>query len=137
MRRLAGAAELLDGPLDDQTALAGNLRDLRRINRLLGGVRLSRVALASFADEGRPLSVLDVGTGGADIPIAIRRTWEGPTAPPPFTAGDSRAEVVALARRWVDDPAVEVLVADGRTLPWPDGFFDVAHASLVVHHLDP
>ena len=41
MERLAGAQELLDGPLDDPATLAGNLRDLRRANALLGGVRLS------------------------------------------------------------------------------------------------
>ena len=27
--------------------------------------------------------------------------------------------------------------ATGRSLPFADGAFDVAHASLVVHHLDP
>jgi ubiquinone/menaquinone biosynthesis C-methylase UbiE len=28
-------------------------------------------------------------------------------------------------------------VADGRQLPYPDGAFDVSHASLVLHHLEP
>ena len=28
-------------------------------------------------------------------------------------------------------------MADGRGLPFADGAFDVAHASMVVHHLDP
>ena len=45
MRRLAGARELLDGPLDDPAALRGNLRDLARINRWFGGTRRSRRAL--------------------------------------------------------------------------------------------
>ncbi len=35
MKRLTDAVELLDGALDDPVALAGNLRDLRRINRWL------------------------------------------------------------------------------------------------------
>ena len=38
MDRRTDATELLDGPLDDPAALAGNLRDLRRVNRWLGGV---------------------------------------------------------------------------------------------------
>ena len=34
-------------------------------------------------------------------------------------------------------PGIELAVSDGRALPFPDDAFDVAHASLVVHHLDP
>ena len=45
MKRLDDAVELLDGPLDDPVALAGNLRDLRRINRWLGGAALSSAAI--------------------------------------------------------------------------------------------
>jgi ubiquinone/menaquinone biosynthesis C-methylase UbiE len=32
---------------------------------------------------------------------------------------------------------VEVLEADARNLPFADGSFDVAHCSLLVHHLAP
>src|SRR5205823_90981 len=32
---------------------------------------------------------------------------------------------------------LELAVADGRSLPYDDGVFDVAHASMVIHHLDP
>ena len=28
-------------------------------------------------------------------------------------------------------------VADGQALPFPDGAFEVAHSSLVMHHLEP
>ena len=49
MDRQIDAVELLDGPLDDPAALAGNLRDLRRINRWLGGARLSADAIDALA----------------------------------------------------------------------------------------
>jgi hypothetical protein len=71
MERLAGVEEILDGPLDDPDAVAGNLRDLRRVNRLLGGTRLSRLAIDRLWPDGTPLSVVDVGTGGADIPVSL------------------------------------------------------------------
>ena len=71
MDRRIDAVELLDGPLDDPATLVGNLRDLRRINRWLGGVRLSADAIDALAAHREQLTVLDVGTGGADIPVAL------------------------------------------------------------------
>src|SRR5262245_36931248 len=45
MRRLVDASEHLDGDLGDSRTLDGNLADLARINRLLGGANLSAAAL--------------------------------------------------------------------------------------------
>ena len=138
MDRLTGVAELLDGPLDDPAALVANLRDLARLNRVSGGAGLSRRAIAAL---GEATTILDVGTGGADIPIALLAAARAAGQPLTVTAVDSREEVLAAAR--VARPAIErvagleLALADGRSLPWADGAFDVAHASLVVHHLEP
>lgn len=138
MDRLTGVAELLDGPLDDPAALDANLRDLARINRLTGGTRLSVRAVAALGDV---TSILDVGTGAADIPMTLLARARAAGRTLSITATDSRPEILAAARRV--RPAVgrtvglELAVADGRGLPYPDGAFDVAHASMVVHHLAP
>jgi len=138
MDRLTGVAELLDGPLDDPAALDANLRDLARINRLTGGTRLSVQAVAALGDV---TSILDVGTGAADIPMTLLARARAAGRTLSITATDSRPEILAAARRV--RPAVgrtvglELAVADGRGLPYPDGAFDVAHASMVVHHLAP
>ncbi len=155
MQRLANARELLDGPLDDRAALAGNLRDLRRINRLFGGVRLSRGALEDLSgtaarpgtDTGasaaidRRMRLLDVGTGAADIPLALVERGRHTERPIRVVAIDARPEVleaaIALEPRLVTDADIELHVADGLRLPFPDAAFDVAHASLVLHHLEP
>ncbi|HEV8490084.1 MAG TPA: methyltransferase domain-containing protein [Candidatus Limnocylindrales bacterium] len=144
MDRLEQAVELLDGPLDDPLMLAGNLRDLRRANALLGGVRLSREALDVLVgtDAGRSaeIELLDIGTGGADIPLALLTDWRRRGRKLTVTATDERPEVLAAAR--VATPGLERVealrleVADGRALPYDDRTFDVAHASLVLHHLD-
>jgi ubiquinone/menaquinone biosynthesis C-methylase UbiE len=145
MDRLTGAAERLDGPLDDLDVLTGNLRDLRRANAMLGGIGLSKRALEALAgraaDRGAEISVLDVGTGAADIPLAMLDYWRVRDRRLEITAVDSRPEVINAARRIeprIDTtPRLTLGVADGRSLPYPDDSFDVAHTSLVLHHLEP
>ncbi len=140
MDRLAHTLELLDGPLEPDT-LAGNLRDLARINRWLGGASLSRHALERLSWSGGPrLDLLDVGTGGADIPLRLLESWSGSTGLT-VVAVDSRPEVIDAARRvhpGIDrTTGLRLEVADGAALPFSDGQFDVVHASMVLHHLEP
>jgi ubiquinone/menaquinone biosynthesis C-methylase UbiE len=142
MKRAQDRPEFLDGPLDPAT-LRGNLRDLARINRWLGGVDLSRRAIRELAGAAWPqptISVLDVGTGGADIPLDLLRTW-GAWPALSVTALDLRPEVIDAARALRPElgrtPGLAVTVADGTTLPFEDRAFDIAHSSLVLHHLEP
>jgi ubiquinone/menaquinone biosynthesis C-methylase UbiE len=142
MTRLANRLELLDGPLDDPAALAANLRDLTWINRWLGGTRLSQQALDALVPaDVASLTVLDVGTGAADIPAALQDRERRRNRELVVTALDSRPEVVAaaiavqpkLARR----PGFTFLVGDGRSIPMPDHSQGIVNASLVLHHLEP
>ncbi len=141
MQRRSDAEELLDGPLDDAAALRGNLRDLARANRWLGGVGLSARAIEALAGDRETLTVLDVGTGAADIPLSLlqRAAREGRGLR--VTGIDSRPEVLAaaVARQpgLALTPGLELHVGDGRSLPFPDRSFDIAHASLLLHHLEP
>lgn len=141
MERLTDAVELLDGPLDDPAALAGNLRDLRRINRWLGGISLSAAAIEALAAHRAELTLLDVGTGGGDIPRALLRWAERRGRRLSIVGIDSRPEVVAAALdaapRGEGSGRLELQVGDGRSLPYPDRSFDVAHSSLLLHHLGP
>ncbi len=141
MRRVSDADELLDGPLDDPAALRGNLHDLARVNRRLGGAALSIRAVDALAADRSALDIVDVGTGGADIPVALLehaartgRAWR-------VTGVDGRPEVLAAAaatdRHLTATPGLSLHVGDGRGLAFADDAFDVAHTSLVVHHLDP
>jgi ubiquinone/menaquinone biosynthesis C-methylase UbiE len=133
--------ELLDGPLDDPVTLSGNLRDLRRANRWLGGTRLSCRAVDTLLRGAERARIIDVGTGAADIPLALLafarrhdREWH-------VTALDSRSEILAAALAGSPGlgsaPELVLEVGDGRALPYADLEFDVGHASLVIHHLEP
>lgn len=141
MDRVTDGVELLDGPLDDLSALAANLRDFRRINRWLGGASLSEPAIDAVAAHRPELTLLDVGTGGADIPVALLERAARRSRQWSVVAIDSRPEVLATAVRVrpavATAPGLELHVGDGRSLPYPDRSFDVAHASLVLHHLTP
>lgn len=141
MRRSVDVEELLDGPLDDPAALRGNLRDLERVNRWLGGAGLSARAIDALAGDREPLTVLDVGTGAADIPVALLARAAGAGRRLRVTGIDNRPEVLvaAVARqpRLGMTPQLELHVGDGRALPFPDRSFDIAHASLLLHHLEP
>jgi ubiquinone/menaquinone biosynthesis C-methylase UbiE len=141
MDRLTDATELLDGVLDDPATLAANLRDLRRINDRLGGVALSAAAIDALAAHRTELSLLDVGTGGADIPVALLERAAASGRHWSIVGLDNRPEVLAAAVLARPDLAVtdglQLHVGDGTSLPYPDDSFDVVHCSLVVHHCTP
>ena len=140
MKRLTDTPELMDGPLDGQV-LRGNLRDLMRVNRYLGGVRLSTHAvekLVSGSVAHGSVSLLDVGTGAADIPIALidRLAAKGTTVT--VHAIDARDEMIAFAAGMAGDRAGLTLdvTTVGERLPFADRSFDIVHCSLVLHHLE-
>src|SRR5687768_2099263 len=141
MRRATGMTELLDGPLDDRAVIIGNLRDLARVNRRLGGARLTADAIEALAPGTAPISVLDVGTGGADIPLTLIERGRAQHRLITVTGIDKRPEVLAAAaladRRITATGELALRVGDARSLPYPDDTFDIVHASLLLHHLEP
>jgi ubiquinone/menaquinone biosynthesis C-methylase UbiE len=150
VKRLTHAPELLDGPLDREV-LAGNLRDLARVNQRLGGIALSRRALVALttgfhaqhrvgrvAGRDEPMRLLDVGTGAADIPEALS-AWAGSHGIRlNVVAVDSRDEILDFAYERIGERAdLHLEIARGERLPFEARSFDVAHTSLVLHHLEP
>src|SRR5438445_412586 len=67
--------ELLDLGAGTPEQRQASLRDLRRLNRWFGGVSTSWRELARLLHrlEGKELTLLDLGTGSADVPAALRR----------------------------------------------------------------
>src|SRR3954453_19530830 len=114
--------------------LEGNLRDLARVNRWLGGSKLSKAAVAPLLAGLAAPSLLDIGTGAADIPAALARSVSKRQAHLSITATDVRPEIVAAATARVAGSNVAVRL--GRLEDERDDAFDVVHASLVLHHLE-
>jgi SAM-dependent methyltransferase len=123
--------EVLDDPGTDPALRERSLRDVRRSNIVLGGRRavLSELARALPA-LGARCSLLDVGTGLADIPHAARElTARRGVALTTF--GVDEAETLA---RVTTDTLDASACADARALPFGDASVDVVICSQLLHH---
>ncbi|HSH82969.1 MAG TPA: methyltransferase domain-containing protein [Herpetosiphonaceae bacterium] len=131
------ARELLDAPVADLAELRENLDDIYRLNRLIGATgRLIRRITELVAGVRDTVRVLDVGTGSADIPIALVAWARRSGAPIRVTAVDRSRQVAAVARERVAGyPEIEVVEGDGCSLPFGAGSYHAATCSLTLHHL--
>ena len=133
MRR-ATARELMDEVGDDVGELDANLRDIAFANAAFGGVTPVLRALRAFGAR----SVLDVGSGAADIPLAIVRDGARRGVPLVVTCLDSSEQMLVIARAAAaGNPALSFVHGDGTSLPFDDGSFDAALCTLALHHFDP
>ena len=125
--------EFLDGDEIPPADVRRNLRDMARLNRLAGGIGASVRAVATLLDEDEPLPVLDVGAGSGDFARRLTRARSVHVV-----VSDMRSDVLDIARRWARGwDGLEFVEADARDLPMADASLSVAHASLLMHHLDP
>ena len=126
--------ELLDDPGLGPAELRRNLREMAMLNRLPGGVGDSCRAVTRLLDGGADASVLDVGIGFGDFARRLARDRGGVR----IIGLDVRDDVLEIAARNLAGTSHVTLIAgDARAVPLPDGSVDVAHASLLLHHLDP
>ncbi|HEU5439269.1 MAG TPA: methyltransferase domain-containing protein [Ktedonobacterales bacterium] len=138
--RDAQIRELLDEGELDEAALRRNLRDIRRINALLGW-RTSAVRAVKRevrAAGASAFSLLDVASGSADIPLAIAG-WAARTGiPAQIVASDLSPQMVAIAReQCAGAVGLSVERQDALALTYPADSFDIALCTLALHHFAP
>lgn len=132
--------EILDDPSVPAAARDRSLRDVARSNVLFGGRRAALVALARAVGEAAtakrargdatPITLLDVGTGAADIPWATKRTAARKDIELRTIGVDASPSLLASARARLDDR----VAGDGLALPLADRSVDVVLASQIAHH---
>jgi ubiquinone/menaquinone biosynthesis C-methylase UbiE len=132
------APEMMDSPDNSpRELLEDDLRNLRIINRYLGNYRVVLGGLARLLEEQKlkRFSLLDVGTGSADIPALIA-SWARRyhlTArliglePEPVT-------LQAAANQIRDYSEITLVRGDARALPLASGSVDFVLSSQMLHH---
>jgi len=126
--------EMMDRRGNDPALLRADLRVLEAINRHLGGHRIVRRYLPELVNR-QPVSVLDLGTGAADVPRAVARWARARNVKMEITAVDANPEILQVAREntagW---PEIRVEEADLRALPFRPASFDIVLCALTLHH---
>jgi SAM-dependent methyltransferase len=131
--------ELLDLGAGTARERAQSLGDLRRVNRWLGGAAASVREFARYIARAdlRSATVLDLGTGSADVPRAIQRWGERHHVRVRVLGVDLKLEHLAVARGLAGTPTPYLVCADAFHLPFADGAVDVVHSALFLHHFRP
>jgi ubiquinone/menaquinone biosynthesis C-methylase UbiE len=118
--RRSEESELMDDLSRPDTEFDEAYRELKVVNRRLGGLR----AIERFLPHESNLLMLDVAAGGCDISEALLQKGVAR-----IIALDINAKGFKFARKsWL-------LVGDAMELPFPDNTFDVVMGSLFFHHL--
>lgn len=131
----------MDDPAATREDIELSLRYLRLVNRRLGGAAALLRRLNQWRARwpaGRPITIVDLGTGSADIPLSVRDWGARRGLDIRVTGVDLHPTTLDLARRHVGGREGITLVqgdATRLTEQFEPGSFDYAHASLFLHHL--
>lgn len=129
----------------DDEGLDRTLRQLRHVNRYLGGHRALRRAvtpLLRWWSHGT-LTVLDLGSGLCDHTVELMEWGRRHGVSLDVTAVDANPAVVEVARTYLegqlppgDRKSARIITANALELPFAERSFHVVTASLFLHHFD-
>ncbi len=138
-------SEFIDDPDVREPDLHHSLAFIRAINRRLGGTEALVGRLRRWSarwPKGRPIRLIDIGTGSADIPAAAAEWAAGAGHDLRITAVDVHPKTLAAAREHLGERPeasrrIELVQADALRLMdrYEPGSFDYAHAGMFLHHL--
>ena len=138
--RDAEAVELMDRPAT-LNEISGSLRAIVRLNGLFGGRRLTLRHVRDLLDglpADRPVTVLDVGAGAADIPVTLVRWARRAGRRIRVFALDRNSATLTYARGYAAAyPEITLVQGDALALPVAPGSVDVVISAMTLHHLRP
>ncbi len=131
--------ELLDSGKGTDQDVIENLAEMQRINDFFGGTRaLTRHLFPALLQWDQPQTVLDLGTGGAGLPVKLVR-WAHQTHRPilVFALDWSMRNLKSASNHSVEIREIHRIQANALHLPFKPGDIDYVISSLFLHHLSP
>jgi ubiquinone/menaquinone biosynthesis C-methylase UbiE len=132
--------EFMDRPDIEPQFIQKSLRFIRTVNRMLGYTRATISHLDAFSRSWTPgemITILDVATGSADIPLAISRWARRKNFDVQIVGLDRHALTAGQAyERSRGDSKISIIRGDALGLPFDSGSFDYAITNMFIHHLD-
>lgn len=130
--------EVMDQPGLQEVDHRQALNALNRVNWLSGSARIVWPSIRKLARElGRPVRVLDVASGGGDVPLALWRKAKRAGVPVRIEGCDFSPYACQHATERAQRAGADVrfFAFDALGSPLPSGY-DVIMCSLFLHHLD-
>lgn len=143
LRRRHLQTEVMDDPALDAAAHHHALDALALINRISASARILWPAIRGLgrarqtAGDSRPIRVLDIATGGGDVPVGLWRLGQRAGVPLEVSGCDFSPVALEHAKATAARAGADVsfFPLDLLAAPIPDGF-DVITCSLFLHHLN-
>lgn len=133
--------EIMDTEQVSECDMRKTLSFLQLTNNNFGGAKLILNHLKQWSSSwkhGEAISILDIGTGGAEIPIAISKWGKQNGFKIKITAIDLVSEIIAIAKKnTAGYPDITVRQEDLFVLARNNQKFDYVIASLLLHHIPP
>lgn len=134
--RASDAVETMDDPGCDPERLAQTYADFRIVNALVSGWRgMYRRDIRPALSASRPRTLLDIGSGGGDVPRALARWAARDGLPLRITAIDPDARAHAYATGLPPLPGLTFRRALSSELVAEGARFDFVVSNHVLHHL--
>lgn len=132
--------ELMDDPNLDDDRHYDALRSLHKLNKVSKGASFlwKPLRLLSQTEKSSPLRILDLATGGGEIPIELQMLAKKNNLPMQIDGCDFSERAVAYAARQAADAGSnnQFFHLDALNDQLPQNY-DVIMCSLFMHHLDP
>ena len=127
--------ELLDLHAGNLSEVRRSLGDIRRINTYLGGAKPVCDAVWNLLGNAATATVLDIGTGNADIPLRLTQQAKKRGVDLKVIGLDINERHLQIAREDTSNHKnIELLGADAFRLPLADKSVDVVISTLFLHH---
>ena len=130
--------ELLDLHAGNLAEVRRSLGDIERINTYLGGAKPVCEAIWELLGDRPSATVLDIGTGNADIPRRLANQARKRGVDLKIIGLDINERHLHIAREQsVACPPISLIGADAFALPLRDSSVDIVFSTLFLHHFRP